>query len=69
VDKSFTSVIIRDESETFAVVEPLYCSISHYFYLLIRRFKFQKVSVIKKATKSKVFVASAAKTSKILSLV
>jgi hypothetical protein len=61
VDKSFGSIVIRDESETFTVIEPLYCAISHFVYLLISGLKSQKVLAIKKATKSKVFVALAGK--------
>jgi hypothetical protein len=56
VDKYIGVVFCCYKSKTFAVVEPLHCSLCHFLYLLVSKLKSQKNS-IKKATKLKVFVA------------
>jgi hypothetical protein len=56
VDKYITVVFSSNETKTFAVIEPLHCSLCHFVYLLVYKLKSQKDS-IKKATKLKVFVA------------
>lgn len=53
VDKSFTSVIIRDKAESFAAVEPFHSSLRHFFYLLIVDLKSRKVSPKKRPQSQK----------------
>jgi hypothetical protein len=53
VHKSVASVFIGNKAKTFAVVKPLHSSLFHFFYLLIYKFKPQKVSTIKKGHKVK----------------
>jgi flavin-binding protein dodecin len=56
VYKNITVVGSSNETKTFAVIEPLHCSLWHFVYLLIFKLKSQK-NAIKKASKLKVFVA------------
>ena len=58
VDKSFRPVIICNKTKSLAGVKPFYSSLGHESYLLIGRFEISEDLAKKKATKSKVFVAS-----------